>query len=249
MTRPGRARLSRVCYAILLVLACGVPATAITAAGGWLRFGPNGPGVYNHPVDVVPSSAVTVPLGWPLSKGGAITCLTCHKAIPTDQDPQLRDPDYRPDVPTAFCVNCHEPGDLSSGHNDHWRAGFSAHVQPHKTQNARNSGSIDAQTRACMSCHDGASASESNNPTPETMGRSYAGDRRRDHPVGMDYRPEKFVDGDVPLRPRATLPAEVQLPEGKVSCVSCHNIYADTDYMLTVPVRGSKLCLTCHDLD
>jgi len=32
-------------------------------------------------------------------------------------------------------------------------------------------------------------------------------------------------------------------------CISCHNLYAHEPYLLTVPIDGSALCFTCHDMN
>lgn len=74
------------------------------------------------------------------------------------------------------------------------------------------------------------------------------GDKRRNHPIGIRYQDLSRPKDLSPLRPASLLPREVALPDGKVGCVSCHNLYAQKRYLLTVPIKGSELCFTCHDM-
>jgi predicted CXXCH cytochrome family protein len=74
------------------------------------------------------------------------------------------------------------------------------------------------------------------------------GDTRRNHPVGIEYNSSARPKDLSPLRPAGMLPPDVQLPDGRVACISCHDLYAQTPYRLVVTIRGSELCLTCHDM-
>lgn len=207
-----------------------------------------GPGVANHPVAVVPSDMVTVPESWPLNEQGAITCLTCHTKIPGEADgsrPMLRDLEPTMGPPAAFCAKCHD-FDQRDAKSVHWLALGSAHVRPERAGWHDNNGTFDAQTRQCLSCHDGAMASESTNTTPWSRVRGYTGDAGRNHPVGVRYTGVSRPGHLSPLRPSSLLPREVPLIGGKVGCTSCHNLYAGSRHLLTVPIRGSQLCLTCH---
>jgi hypothetical protein len=101
-----------------------------------------------------------------------------------------------------------------------------AHVHGDRGDADASGRMLDRQTRECLSCHDGASASESNNPTPRARWRGYADETGRQHPVGVQYRSLSRPTDSSPLRPAALLPREVALPDGKVACVSCHNLRA-----------------------
>lgn len=59
-------------------------------------------------------------------------------------------------------------------------------------------------------------------------------------------RPSRGVEAG--FRPASLLPREMQLPNGVVSCVSCHNLYGREKDLLSVPIEGSELCFTCHDM-
>ncbi len=121
----------------------------------------------------------------------------------------------------------------------------------------------------CLSCHDGVTARA---PFPRAVvpGKPYRS--RGSHPVGMRYdiaasrQPDRY-------RPRAALNPRIQLIDGKVSCVSCHEVRGPSRAALAalgsdgpaahpagrdrracttsgrLTVRsGTDLCLSCHDL-
>ena len=210
----------------------------------------SGPGITNHPVGIVPSAAITVPEGWPLDPDGAITCRTCHAGpglSSPSSPPRLRGSESDPLVSTDFCAKCHGQLLEHSAKALHWLALGTAHLSSRREGAPGPSRSLDHRSRQCLSCHDGVSATESDNLTPWSRARGYSGDQRRNHPIGISYRRTHSKDLS-PLRPLSMLPREVELPEGKVGCCSCHNLFAGTRYLLSVSIQGSQLCLTCHDM-
>ncbi|MCP4250995.1 MAG: hypothetical protein GY778_28490 [bacterium] len=213
-----------------------------------LRYGP---GVTNHPVHVVPSAAIDVPADWPLEAEGTIGCLTCHTQLPpfgSVEQPFLRgSADGLPG--RAFCATCHTSDSTRSAQSQHWTAMSSAHTRNRTETNRGHSGMLDAESRQCMACHDGVGASDAKNSTPWNRGPGHLGDRKRNHPVGVDYPSHGNRKSSTPLRPATMLPEEVRLPGGQVSCVSCHDLYARDPARLTVPIERSALCFTCHEMD
>jgi predicted CXXCH cytochrome family protein len=233
----------------------GVTARAETRSTNWdLRAGP---GVSNHPVNVVPPSSMRIPEGWPLSASGAITCLTCHEtlgvgsAIGSERGSQLREFQAYADDGVDFCANCHAGGDDRTARGMHWLALRKAHIGPSDTDD-RTAGTLDAESRRCMECHDGVTAGEFANTTPWDRGGGYVGEPSRNHPVGVAYpRTGRRADrtSNSEYRLAAALPKQVRLPDGKVSCVSCHDLYTSEPKLLSVPIRESALCMTCHTMD
>lgn len=211
-----------------------------------------GPGVSNHPVHVVPSADIEVPEGWPVDTNGSITCLTCHAALPSPREksgPKLRDFDGHREDPTAFCMKCHTGQDRSSAAAMHWAAVGVAHVMPDSRRDRRSGGLLDSESRRCLACHDGVNATESQNMTGGNRRGGYIGNRTGNHPVGVRYPKGARRGSGAAMRPASLLPKEVRLPGGMVSCVSCHDLYARERHLLTVPLDGSALCFTCHDMD
>jgi predicted CXXCH cytochrome family protein len=68
---------------------------------------------------------------------------------------------------------------------------------------------------------------------------------RNNHPVGRRYRESARFGG---YHLEQSLSERVILPDGKISCVSCHQAYSQNHGKLVMPNGGSRLCLECHDL-
>jgi predicted CXXCH cytochrome family protein len=62
------------------------------------------------------------------------------------------------------------------------------------------------------------------------------------NPVGTVNRQAMF---HTDLRPAAGLPQEMEMPDGRVSCLSCHRGYSRQHGALAVEL--DRLCVTCHD--
>jgi len=187
----------------------------------------SGPGVVNHPVGVRPSRAARIPEGWPLDAGGRITCTTCHESIPALSGrggAKLRRGAGGTGDPAAFCATCHGPSERGAG-SMHWRALRRAHVRPTSRAQAPGYGSLDADSVRCLSCHDGVTARETGYQTTSGHGAMSFTGTARNHPVGVRYRAFGRERGDK-LRAAQALPPAVRLPGGRVSCISCHDLYS-----------------------
>ena len=214
-----------------------------------LRYGP---GVPNHPVGVTPSSAVSIPADWPLDIDGSIMCLTCHYALPPmngAEDPALRDYTGSMAEPTQFCAKCHASQDRYGATNMHWMAMGVSHVSAGTMSRRSSTSGLDPESRGCLTCHDGVSAPESTNGTSAHGGFGSVADGNRNHPIGIQYPSHAGRSYSSRYRPAGMLPEAVRLPGGRVSCVSCHDLYARNDQLLTVGNHGSGLCFTCHQMD
>ena len=250
-TRLSTTRRSR--RPIILVFAGAlIPAAAVGTSGGLNRALRVGPGTVNHPVNVVPSSSIHVPSDWPLAPDGSITCTTCHQTLPAlngESDIRLRgSATGRPSSP-AFCSNCHVDTGSRTGASLHWSAMGRAHVKADSPRSI-GGGSMDRQSMECLSCHDGVSATETHGGVAWSgFGAGSMGDRQSSHSVGAAYGRKGQSRRGGALRPANTLPPEVRLPEGKVSCVSCHNLFERSKNHLSVPIEQSALCFTCHEMD
>lgn len=206
-----------------------------------------GPGTSNHPVNVRPSAAVSIPTGWPLASDGTITCITCHDGFPTAERPAASTLRGDADSP-AFCVSCHTERGPRTSKGMHWRAVSRAHPGSDAAE-SRGGTESETMSQSCLECHDGVSASDAGHEASAGRGGGFVGDRSRNHPVGVRYPANGTRGVEVPLRPASQLPRSIRLPNGKVSCISCHDVYGRGDHRLTVPIEGSRLCMTCHVMD
>lgn len=112
----------------------------------------------------------------------------------------------------------------------------------------------------CLSCHDGvfvrSGHTNSNVGNPENIKQ---GDIfRGDHPVAFEYGRSLYLTKSYLNDPYSTLSgfggtvAEDLLVEGKIECVTCHNIIfkegEKRKYEILVKSNsGSALCFTCHN--
>ena len=90
---------------------------------------------------------------------------------------------------------------------------------------------LGAGSRYCEGCHDGVIAI--------AVGRT--------HSVGIDYLLAQFRSRGK-LRDVSQLGPEVQLEDGRVSCLSCHSPDSQLKAKLVTSNVGSRLCFSCHNL-
>jgi len=60
--------------------------------------------------------------------------------------------------------------------------------------------------------------------------------------------PYPVFDQSHSFKSKGSLPKEIWLPDGKLSCVSCHQPYKKEHGKLVVTNANSSLCLQCHSL-
>lgn len=105
---------------------------------------------------------------------------------------------------------------------------------------------LDPISMECLACHDGTIAK------PVTF-RISDGTLHREksietikgaHPIGMDY--EKFRMS-AEYAPVEILPAQMVLINGKVGCITCHNMLGNNKKYLVVDIDSNNLCFTCHN--
>ncbi len=255
--------MRKVCtWSQILVLAASLAGLLVTsglapdvrgAEAGWAAgfLHSSGPGIANHPVNVIPSGNIRVPADWPVDAGGAITCMTCHVGIPMEQsssDPMLRGGATGGGRIQEFCAICHASGPSGGGRSMHWMAVRFAHMTPEKDRAMRFSANIDYESKRCLACHDGVNAKDSSASIGHGFSRFGFDDASANHPVGIPYPPRFRNPPRSAYRPASLLPAAVRLPAGQVSCVSCHDLYGGARNLLTVTSEKSKLCFACHDM-
>ncbi len=235
----------------LAVLMCAMaPAPAEREGSGRLRCGPADcrschhiePDL-SHPIDVVPSMWTPPHL---VLENGTMTCVTCHGHRSGDAaGGPVTDPARDP----GLCAACHDPvrGDARQIHAASLGR---AHLLAPGTSGAQRlrgpswPGEFDAESQACLECHDGTLARIPGIRTgprgPASAARLLGGR----HPIGVEQRPRGAGDNLVPAH---TLDPRIRLFDGRVGCGSCHNPYSGHEAMLVMSNQASALCLTCHD--
>jgi predicted CXXCH cytochrome family protein len=91
-----------------------------------------------------------------------------------------------------------------------------------------------ATVQACVSCHDGL----------VTGTHAFVGDG--EHPVDVSY--DMAAARDQRLLSRFEVSRRIYLPEGKITCVSCHDGASTEPNHTAVSMNRSALCTSCHAL-
>lgn len=187
----------------------------------------------SHPSGFTPQQKI--PAQYPLDWKGDVTCSTCHDVHGQTQGLLRGNKSGR-----AFCLSCHSES-FFAGMADR---GTSIQLSGHLARSdAPVSIDLDPFSRQCLSCH--ADRGDSLNIYVDQRGIVRHSGGSGNHPIGMRYDEAKGVGL---YRRAADLPAAILLPEGKVSCVSCHVGYSKKHGALVITNKHSALCMECHDI-
>jgi predicted CXXCH cytochrome family protein len=99
----------------------------------------------------------------------------------------------------------------------------------------------------CLGCHDGTLARDVRANVTRGVARPGAAsafEREAGHPIGTEYA---RAAANHRSRLRAVRDPGIALEQGRVGCVSCHDLGSPRPGRLAVTVGGS-LCPGCHDL-
>ncbi|MBC8210534.1 MAG: cytochrome c3 family protein [Gammaproteobacteria bacterium] len=185
----------------------------------------------SHPTGLKPSKKP--PASFPLDWKGELTCSTCHSIHSTE--PGLPRVNL---IGKPLCLSCHTKNFFARMKDGGTSLLLSGHLDPR----ASLQGNIDSFSIQCMSCHD--TLVENLNVQISTNVLQHNSDNSA-HPIGMQYRDSVNYGG---YHPAALLPKEISLPDGKISCISCHLGYSDLHGKLVMDNTGEKLCYSCHDM-
>lgn len=104
------------------------------------------------------------------------------------------------------------------------------------------SGDRDPESAACLSCHDGATASDIGSHAVAAGWAPETGE----HPIGVRVdRPNRDRD-ECRMRPVGLIDPRVRLFDRAVGCGSCHSVYSKEENQLVMSNSRSALCLACH---
>ncbi len=201
--------------------------------------------VRSHPSNFLPGRQL--PEHFPL-RDGRMVCTTCHRPhrLMRIQDASLVDADNPyllrfPETGRKFCIQCHGPEAFRSDRDSHATSyGIAHRVRPDPAVLEL----LDDSSRDCLACHDGTISSNVDKDGAQWNHGSGIG---LSHPVGMDYsdvvrrNPSKYHRS-------SQLPEALQLVNGRVECVTCHDHYSQLPELLVMDNEGSRMCLSCHNL-
>lgn len=187
----------------------------------------------SHPSGFQPKlkPADTYPLDWK----GDLTCSTCHE-VHGRAPGLMRGARAGKDL----CFACHE-ADFFKKMRDGGASLMVGHLGSGIDAGAPV---LDVYSRQCMECH-GRSGDPRLATSIDRNGVARHAGSRVNHPVGANYQKAVSFGG---YRPRRTVEKSLLLPDGMVSCVSCHHGYRKDHGKLVMTRAQSKLCYECHDL-
>lgn len=206
---------------------------------------------YMHPVDIKPKK-VRVPLDFPLSPTGTLTCVTCHDihSPPVTSLGTKSSFLRRSEKGKVFCNICHQNADTltSGGHETVFRE---AHFESTYIASDQDL-AIDALSRNCLSCHDGSLGSQVlvNAGTWSHSVDLMDHDGGGMHPIGMNYNDIALSKPKSALRPIDQVDKRIRFfDNGKMGCGSCHDPYSTIPKKLVIEDFQSQLCFACHKMD
>lgn len=173
-----------------------------------------------------------------LDKNGLMTCTTCHnihKENTISSKSELSGLLWGHLKGRSFCSLCH----TSENTNANWQHQTAipyAHSFGKLLQTA-DGAPLDKLSTECLSCHDGTVSQFPQIAVKQGIWRHEIGES---HPIGVDYpRSNEFTSPEA-------LPKEIRLFDGKIGCLSCHEVYDKKYNMLSMNNNRSRLCLACH---
>lgn len=187
----------------------------------------------SHPSGIKPDRPL--PAAYPADWKGDLTCSSCHQIHGVEMH-KLRG-DVRG---KSFCLACHQPGFFAK-----MRDGGISTVQSSHAGTGRDTSlqGLDHFSLQCMGCH-GEHGDASNSVIDNNRVLRHA-NNKMNHPIARNYANASRFGG---FRPQAMLSKQILLPNGQISCVSCHLGYSKDHGKLVVSNQRSALCMECHDL-
>lgn len=186
----------------------------------------------SHPSGFRPSR--NLPAAYPLDWKGDMTCSSCHNIHQGKPGLMRGDKSGK-----ELCMSCHDDAFFSKMADKGISLQRLGHLSASATQLKRE---LDTYSIKCMNCHMENGDGPSVNIDTRGLLRHSGG---INHPIGGDY--EKASRSGL-YKPVSQLRAAIHLPQGMVSCVSCHTGYSQKHGALVMSNTRSALCLECHDL-
>ena len=98
---------------------------------------------------------------------------------------------------------------------------------------------LDPVSAACLSCHDGSAGPHVRFCLLSQKDKGCGG-----HIISASY--SDLASRNQDLQPPSSLPSELVLYQGKITCVTCHGNEPHAGRALVIRNIGSALCRACH---
>ena len=183
----------------------------------------------SHPSGFNPGRAI--PEGFPLDWKNEITCSTCHN-VHASKHASIRGGISGKEL----CLSCHEMSFFRAMANNSLTLQTSA--IPLNQQHALTA--LENYSSKCMSCH--TSNGGAGGITVDHKGiMKHSGGTV--HPLGITYKETYPQDS---YRSRLDIARDIKLPDGKLSCISCHRGYSNDHSNKTAIKSDPAPCDSCH---
>lgn len=186
-----------------------------------------------HPYGFQPEQSL--PAEFPLGDQDKLTCSTCHD-VHGKSDSYLRTDKRGLD----FCQSCHNQAFFLRMKDQGLSLVTSTHFN---TKKYNNPAGPDDPSIQCLGCHDDNNYSLDDDFFIGTM--MHTSGMSGNHRIGVLYASYQSYGGYITSN---NLSRKINLPDGKLSCVSCHKGYSKNHGSLVISNSGSALCYSCHDL-
>ncbi|MDH5516873.1 MAG: cytochrome c3 family protein [Gammaproteobacteria bacterium] len=186
----------------------------------------------SHPSGLIPGQEL--PARFPLDWKNEMTCSTCHNVHVKGEASIRGGIRGKP-----LCLSCHQLTFFTTMAD----SGTSIQQSVHKGRISNEFSGADSYSMECMNCH--GNEGDTINISINSKGIVKHNSGAVNHPVGMRYTDSYGRGSYVALE---KLSKNVILPDGKVSCVSCHKGYSKKHGEMISVKSKTALCLECHDM-
>lgn len=176
-----------------------------------------------------------LPAEYPVDWKGDVTCSSCH-LVHGDNSGLMRGHKRGKEL----CLSCHEIDFFYRMADGGTSVQHAVHLAP-----APDSfmDVLDSYSQHCVGCHldNVRSVTGLTGQTDAILAHGYT---TMPHPVGVQYD----TSNKKRYRELYELSDKIVLPEGKLSCISCHQAYDENHGGLVISNKGSALCFQCHNM-
>ena len=186
----------------------------------------------SHPSGLIPT--IKTPDIFPLDWKHELTCSSCHDVHSVSHSTIRGNLRGR-----QLCLSCHNMAFFRAMTDD----GISIQQSVHKNKSSNNFSSVDSYSLECLNCH--ANEGDKKSIAISARGIVKHSSGAVNHPVGTLYRNAQNRGS---YKEMSKISSNIILPDGKVSCISCHKGYSKKHGEMVETKSTTALCLECHDM-
>lgn len=190
----------------------------------------------SHPSGIRPMGPL--PAQYPADWKGDLTCSTCHNVHGLEHGLMRGNLRGR-----NFCLACHNTA-FFDRMRDQGVSVATGHLASGVKLDMAGT-DIDPYTLQCMGCHAGSGDPNVAMAIDRNQILRHSGSSVN-HPIGRKYSDTASFNRR--YKPEAKVSQKLFLPDGRMSCVTCHTGYAKEHGKLRIGKQFSALCFECHNI-